>query len=98
VEQRLEVTSVRLPLVSFRCTYIFLADGAVLTSDSTLWYRDRDEVDASLAAQGCHVRDVRQAPNRPGRELVFIVERTPPHHPEPRPIRACSIPPILRSR
>ena len=76
VEQRREVTAVNLPLVSFRYTYTFLADGAVITSDSTLRFRDRDELESSLAAQGYRVLDVRDAPDRPGRELVFITERT----------------------
>ena len=76
VEQRRQVTAVNLPLVSFRCTYTFLADGAVITSDSTLRFRDRDELDSSLAAQGYRVLDVRDAPDRPGREFVFITERT----------------------
>jgi hypothetical protein len=31
VERRSEVTSVRLPFVSFRDTYRFLADGTVVT-------------------------------------------------------------------
>jgi hypothetical protein len=74
VERRLEVTSVTLPLASFRYTYTFLADGAVLTSDSTLRFRDRDETEASLAVHGHRVRDVRQAPDRPGREFVYIAE------------------------
>jgi SAM-dependent methyltransferase len=76
VERRLEVTSVSLPLVSFRYTYTFLADGAVVTSDSTLRFRSRDEVESSLAAHGYRVLDVREAPDRPGREFVFIAERT----------------------
>lgn len=76
VERRLEVTDVSLPLVSFRYGYRFLADGAVLTSDSTLRFRDRDEVETSLADGGYRVLDVRQAPDRPGREFVFIAERT----------------------
>ena len=65
-----------LPFVSFRYTYAFLADGAVITSDSTLRFRERDEVEASLAASGYRVLDVRDAPDRPGREFVFITERT----------------------
>jgi SAM-dependent methyltransferase len=77
VQRCLEVTSVCPPFVSFRYTYTFLADGAVVTSDSTLRFRDRDEVEASLAAQGYRVRDVRQAPDRPDREFVFIAEHTP---------------------
>lgn len=76
VEQRREVTGVSLPFVSFRNTYTFLADGAVVTSDSTLRFRSRDEVESSLAAHGYRVLDVRQAPDRPGREFVFIAERT----------------------
>lgn len=59
-------------LVSFRSTVIVESDGAVLTSTSTLRFRHRDEVAASLAAAGYAVDEVRQAPDRPGRELVFI--------------------------
>jgi SAM-dependent methyltransferase len=62
-------------LVSFRSTVVFESDGAVLTSDSTLRFRRRDEVTASLAAAGYVVDEVRQAPDRPGRELVFIARR-----------------------
>jgi ubiquinone/menaquinone biosynthesis C-methylase UbiE len=76
VERRMEVTSVTLPFVSFRCTYRFLADGAVITSDSTLRFRSRAEVESSLAAHGYRVLDVRQAPDRPDREFVFITQRT----------------------
>jgi SAM-dependent methyltransferase len=72
VERRLQVTGIDLPLVSFRYTYRFLADGAVVTSDSTLRFRDRDEVEASLATAGYRVVDVREAPDRPGREFVFV--------------------------
>ncbi|MCO6010722.1 class I SAM-dependent methyltransferase [Actinoallomurus purpureus] len=75
VERRLEVTDVSLPLVSFRYTYTFLADGTLVTSDSTLRFRHRDEVETSLAANGYRVLDVREAPDRPGREFVFIAER-----------------------
>ncbi len=75
VEQRREVTAVNLPLVSFRYTYRFLADGAVVTSDSTLRFRGLDELESSLAAQDYHVLDVREAPDRPGREFVVIAQR-----------------------
>lgn len=76
VEQRSEVTSVSLPFVSFRSAYTFLADGAVITSTSTLRFRSRDEVESSLVAHGYRVLDVREAPDRPGREFVFIAKRT----------------------
>jgi SAM-dependent methyltransferase len=75
VERRFQVTDVNLPFVSFRYTYRFLPDGAVVTSDSTLRFRDRDQVETSLAANGYRVSDVREAPDRPGREFVFIAER-----------------------
>jgi SAM-dependent methyltransferase len=76
VTERREVTDVSLPFVSFRHTYRFLADGAVITSDSTLVFRQRDEVESSLLAHGYRVLDVREAPDRPRREFVFIAERT----------------------
>ncbi len=75
VERRLEVTTVDLPFVSFRYTYTFLADGEVVTSDSTLRFRSSAEVESSLAAQGYRVLDVRDAPDRPGREFVVIAQR-----------------------
>ena len=75
VERRLEVIAVRMPLVSFRHTYTFAADGAVIESNSTLRFRERTEVEANLTAHGYRVREVRDAPDRPGRELVFIAEK-----------------------
>jgi SAM-dependent methyltransferase len=77
VERRSEVTAVDLPFVSFRDTFTFGADGAVVTSESTLRFRGRDEVASSLAAAGYRVLDVREAPDRPGREHVFIAQREP---------------------
>jgi ubiquinone/menaquinone biosynthesis C-methylase UbiE len=72
VETWTELTAVDLPLVGFRTTYAFAADGAVLTSHSTLRFRERDEVEADLVAQGFMVEEVRDAPDRPGREFVFV--------------------------
>jgi hypothetical protein len=54
---------------------VFEADGAVLTSDSTLRFRSRDEVLDSLASTDFVVQDVRGAPDRPGREFVFVAQR-----------------------
>jgi SAM-dependent methyltransferase len=75
VQAWVELLDVNGQLVSFRSTFVFEADGAVLTSESTLRFRHRDEVIASLAAAGYLVEEVRQAPDRPGRELVFIARR-----------------------
>jgi len=70
-----EVTEVRGQLVRFRSTWVFASDGQVLTSDSTLRFRDHDEIESSLRKNGFTVTDVRDAPDRPGRELVFIAQR-----------------------
>ncbi|MFY0512721.1 class I SAM-dependent methyltransferase [Streptomyces anulatus] len=78
VETWVEVTEIVGPLVSFRWTYVFRRDGQVLTSDSTLRFRERQEAEADLAAQGFVVREVRDAPDRPGRELVLIARRPGP--------------------
>lgn len=71
VESWLETTEVDWPLVSFRWTYVFASDGEVLTSDSTLRFRERDEVESALIEHGFTVREVRDAPDRPGREMIF---------------------------
>jgi SAM-dependent methyltransferase len=70
-----EVIEVVGALVSFRSTTVFEADGTVLTSDSTLRFRECDEVAASLASAGYQVDEVRDAPDRPGQEFVFITHR-----------------------
>jgi SAM-dependent methyltransferase len=72
VQSWVDLIEVRLPLVSFRLTYCFEVDDSCITSDSTLRFRSRTEIEASLAAAGFAVNDVRDAPDRPGRELVFI--------------------------
>ncbi|MEW9550657.1 class I SAM-dependent methyltransferase [Nonomuraea sp. NPDC050783] len=75
VEQWYDLLDVQGPLVTFRGTWVFARDGAVLTSDSTLRFREREEVEADLAAHGYVVREVRDAPDRPGREHVFLALR-----------------------
>jgi SAM-dependent methyltransferase len=75
VQAWIELLEARGDLVSFRSTVVFESDGVVLTSDSTLRFRHRDEVTASLGTAGYVVDEVRQAPDRPGRELVFIARR-----------------------
>ncbi len=75
VETWVEVTAVRGGLVSFRTGFVFGDDGAELTSHSTLRFRSREELEDSLAAAGFAVEDVRDAPDRPGREFVFVARR-----------------------
>jgi SAM-dependent methyltransferase len=75
VESWVQVIDVSGPLVTFRWTGMFALDGQVLTSDSTLRFRERDEVEATLVARGYTVEEVRGAPDRPGREFVFFALR-----------------------
>jgi SAM-dependent methyltransferase len=75
VETWVQVTGVRESVVSFRWTFRFECDGAELTSDSTLRFRSREELADSLTAAGFAVDDVRDAPDRPGREFVFVARR-----------------------
>ncbi|MFF8609502.1 class I SAM-dependent methyltransferase [Streptomyces sp. NPDC015346] len=76
VERWVQLTEVSWPLVTFRWTYVFAADGQALTSDSTLRFREREEVETDLVTQGYAVEDVRDAPDRPGKEFVFLARRT----------------------
>jgi len=55
-------------------TYQF-PDGSVISSDSTLRFRSRPEIEQSLTRSGFEVVDVRDAPDRPGREHVFVARR-----------------------
>ena len=75
VETWVEVTEVSGEFVSFRHTFVFKKDQTVLTSDSTLRFRGREEVTSSLRAAGFIVAEVRDAPDRPGREFVFVAVR-----------------------
>ena len=75
VEQRREVTEIALPYVSFRYSYRFARDGQVVTSDSTIRFRSHDEIEEGLAATGFTTLEVREAPDRPHCEDVFIAER-----------------------
>jgi SAM-dependent methyltransferase len=75
VESWYELADVNDPLVTFRSTTVFASDGEVLTSESTLRFREREEVQADLVARGYLVDDVRDAPDRPGREFVFLARR-----------------------
>ncbi len=74
VREQLDLLDVSMPFVSLRHTYRF-PDGSVVASDSTLRFRSRPEVEQSLVRSGFEVVDVRDAPDRPGREHVFVARR-----------------------
>jgi len=75
VEQWFELTDVTGGLVTFSGVYIFESDGLRLNPSSSLRFRDRAEVEASLAAAGFELTEIRDAPARPGSELVFVARR-----------------------
>jgi SAM-dependent methyltransferase len=77
VDTWIELIHVELPYVSFRHTFRFRVDGTELTSDSTLRFRTGGEVAETLDGAGLRVREVRDAPYRPGGELVFVAQRLP---------------------
>lgn len=79
VEYWVEVTEVLSGIVSFRSTFVFGADGARFVSNSTLRFRNHAELARSLEQVGFEVSEVRDAPDRPGRELVFLARRPVSH-------------------
>ena len=76
VTEWVQVTDVDGELVTFESPNVFEADGTVITSTSTLRFRTREEIDESLTQSGFVVEEVRDAPDRPGRELVFVARAT----------------------
>ena len=75
VESWMELVSVQLPLVSFRSTFVFRKDESVMTSESTLRFRTRSEIAETLSRAGFTVESVRDAPDRPGLEFVFLAHQ-----------------------
>ena len=78
VETCIEVTSVELPLVTFDAWYRFLDTGDTVRSTSTLRFRDRAEIESTLAEAGFAVDEIRDAPDRLGREFVVIARPSSP--------------------
>ena len=79
VESWKDLLEVALPLVTFQSSFRFLpgvlSAGDVVTSVSTLRFRERDEIETSLGAAGFEVEEVLDAPDRPGLEWVFVARR-----------------------
>ncbi len=63
------------PLVTFRGWFRFEQSGETVSSTSTLRFRSLEEVEDSLAANGFTNVAVREAPDRPGLEYVFVARR-----------------------
>ena len=78
VSEWYEVLDVDGPFVTFRSVNEFASDGSVVPSVSTLRFRDRQEIERSLVDSGYVLDEVRDAPDRPGREFVFVARRAQP--------------------
>ena len=70
-----ELIEVQETIITFRHCFRFAEDGSELVSTSTLRFRDRDEIEESLDAAGFTLEVVRDAPDRPGLEFVFLAQR-----------------------
>lgn len=70
------VTDVALPLVTFSGATTI--GGEVLRSSSTLRFRTCEEVEGDLVRHGFLIADVRQAPDRLGKEYVFLARHEHP--------------------
>jgi SAM-dependent methyltransferase len=72
VEAWCEVNKVSGEFVSFTWTYVFASDGQIIQSDSTLRFRSQGAILESLEKSGFIVNEIRDAPDRHGKEFVFI--------------------------
>lgn len=75
IESFAEVTRVEGEFVTFEGA-ITLPDRTIVPTWSTLRFRQRDDIETTLADAGFTVDEVREAPDRPGSELVFVATRT----------------------
>jgi SAM-dependent methyltransferase len=73
-----ELQGVDGELVTFRSMTTFEHEDLVLVSTSTLRFQERSAIEDSLVEHGYEVVEVRDAPDRPGMEFVFLAR--PPRH------------------
>jgi len=78
----LELVDVSLPFVTFKSMYLLKGDEELVVSESTLRFREREEIEASLSAAGFQVHEIRDAPDRPSKEFVFVAVRLPDGAPQ----------------
>lgn len=74
VEDWVDVTSVDGELVTFESPTVFRADGARYESTTTLRFRRLSAIARALEEASFAVREVRDAPDRPGREWVVLAD------------------------
>ena len=72
VEEWCDLMDLTKERVRFRWTYVFESDGATIKSESTLRFREQEAIERSLVECGYKVKEIRDAPDRPKKEFVFI--------------------------
>ena len=75
VEGFCEVQEIINDTVTFIWTYNFKDQNEVFKSESVLRFRSKEQVVKSLQDNGFEVKDIRDAPDRPNKEFVFIAQR-----------------------
>jgi ubiquinone/menaquinone biosynthesis C-methylase UbiE len=75
IETWMELAEVALPLVAFRHHFVFHTDGITMVSESSLRFRNQAEIATAIEEAGFDLDEIRDAPDRPGSELVFIAVR-----------------------
>jgi hypothetical protein len=66
------VSEVALPLVTFEGSTAIGEE--IMRSTSSLRFRERNEVERDVSRYWFNVLEVRDAPDRPGREMVFLTQ------------------------
>lgn len=75
VEGWCDLESVSGQYVSFVWSYKFHANDEVIQSKSTLRFREKVDIAKSLENVGFEILDIREAPDRPKQEFVFIARK-----------------------
>ncbi|MGO2943124.1 class I SAM-dependent methyltransferase [Brevibacterium aurantiacum] len=75
VESWVQLRSVDGDTVVFDSPTIFQRDGERIDATSTLRFRSRESLRQSLESAGFCVDEIRDAPDRPGREFVFVARK-----------------------
>lgn len=75
VRDKFQVLEVDLPFVTFSADNT-MPDGSVVPNRSTLIFRSMPDLERTLGVSDFTIREVRDAPERPGREWVVVAQRS----------------------
>jgi SAM-dependent methyltransferase len=75
VQSWCDLKKVENDLVTFQWTYLFESSNEQFISSSTLRFRSRLQIEDSLKQSGFAISEIKDAPDRPGMEFVFIAQK-----------------------